>query len=157
MPPSSAASWACPPSSAPATPREVLQDGQEVTVSCAEGDQGFVYEGIADYEARRSSLEDIPETRTQVMLNLANPAAALRWWRLPGDGVGLARMEFIINNIIKIHPMALVQLAAHRRPPGQARPSDALTRAWRGQGRLFRGHPRLRHRAYRRRPVTPSR
>ena len=52
-------------------------------------------------------METIPETRTQVMLNMANPAAALRWWRLPGDGVGLARMEFIINNIIKIHPMAL--------------------------------------------------
>jgi len=87
---------------------EVLEDGQEITVSCAEGDEGFVYEGIADFSVEEVSLDDIPETETKVMLNLANPAAALRWWRLPADGVGLARMEFIINNIIKIHPMALI-------------------------------------------------
>ncbi|HKL61750.1 MAG TPA: putative PEP-binding protein, partial [Woeseiaceae bacterium] len=84
-----------------------LDDGQEVTVSCAEGEEGYVYAGIADYEAEDVSLEDIPETRTAVMLNLANPGAALRWWRLPADGVGLARMEFVINNAIKIHPLAL--------------------------------------------------
>jgi len=87
----------------------LLKTGQKVTVSCAEGDQGYVYEGIADFEAKEASVDSIPETRTQVMFNLANPAAALRWWRLPGDGVGLARMEFIINNMIKIHPMALVR------------------------------------------------
>lgn len=88
---------------------EILQNGQEITVSCAEGDEGFVYEGIADYEAHDLSLEEIPKTQTQIMLNLAHPAGALRWWRLPSDGVGLARMEFIINNIIKIHPMALIK------------------------------------------------
>jgi pyruvate,water dikinase len=87
----------------------VLKTGQKVTVSCAEGDQGYVYEGIAEYEAKDALTEDIPATRTRIMFNMANPAAALRWWRLPGDGVGLARMEFIINNIIKIHPMALVR------------------------------------------------
>ena len=87
---------------------EILNAGQEVTVSCAEGDRGFVYEGIAEYEAKDVSLENIPTTQTQIMLNLANPAAALRWWRLPSAGVGLARMEFIINNLIKIHSMALV-------------------------------------------------
>lgn len=53
-------------------------------------------------------VEDIPETRTRIMLNMASPEAAFRWWRLPCAGVGLARMEFIINNAIKIHPMALV-------------------------------------------------
>lgn len=63
---------------------------------------------MADYEARELSLDDIPDTRTQVMLNLANPVAAQRWWRLPADGVGLARMEFIINNHIRIHPLALL-------------------------------------------------
>ena len=57
---------------------------------------------------REIGIEDIPQTRTRIMLNLANPSAALRWWRLPADGVGLARMEFIIGNQIKIHPMALV-------------------------------------------------
>ena len=88
---------------------EVLHSEQDVTVSCAEGELGFVYEGFADYEAQELDLADIPETRTQVMLNLANPAAAFRWWRIPADGVGLARMEFVVSNYIKIHPMALVR------------------------------------------------
>jgi pyruvate,water dikinase len=87
----------------------VLHDEQEVTVSCAEGDQGFVYEGIAAFEVEDLALETIPPTRTKVMLNLANPAAAFRWWRLPTDGVGLARMEFVISNAIKVHPMALIR------------------------------------------------
>jgi pyruvate,water dikinase len=87
----------------------VLHDEQEVTVSCAEGDQGFVYEGIAAFEVEDLALDAIPQTRTKVMLNLANPAAAFRWWRLPADGVGLARMEFVISNAIKVHPMALVR------------------------------------------------
>jgi len=89
----------------------LLHDEQEVTVSCAEGDQGFVYEGVADVEVTELDLADIPRTRTKVMLNLANPAAAFRWWRIPADGVGLARMEFVISNHIKIHPMALVHYA----------------------------------------------
>ena len=87
---------------------QVLHDEQEVTVSCAEGDEGFIYEGTADFEAEKLDLEHIPTTRTQVMLNLANPAAAFRWWRLPADGIGLARMEFVVSNHIKVHPMALV-------------------------------------------------
>ncbi|KAF0097080.1 MAG: pyruvate water dikinase [Rhodospirillaceae bacterium] len=85
----------------------LLHDEQEVTVSCAEGDQGFVYEGIADYETEKLDLHDVPVTRTQIMLNLANPAAAFRWWRIAADGVGLARMEFVVSNHIKVHPMAL--------------------------------------------------
>lgn len=86
----------------------VLHDQQEVTVSCAEGDQGFVYEGTAQIAEEMLDPAAVPETRTQVMLNLANPAAAFRWWRLPADGVGLARMEFVINNHVRIHPMALI-------------------------------------------------
>ncbi|WP_404383701.1 phosphoenolpyruvate synthase [Caenispirillum salinarum] len=86
---------------------ERLKDGQEVTVSCAEGDQGKVYEGIREFEATEVDPETIPKTRTQVMVNLANPTSAYTWWKLPADGVGLARMEFIINNMIGIHPMAL--------------------------------------------------
>jgi pyruvate,water dikinase len=88
---------------------DALADGQQITVSCAEGEQGNVYQGILDYDDREIDLEKIPTTSTGVMLNLANPAAAFRWWRLPADGIGLARMEFIINNHIKIHPMALVR------------------------------------------------
>jgi pyruvate,water dikinase len=84
-------------------------DGQEVTVSCAEGDEGFVYEGRADFETVEIDVKHIPPTRTHVMLNLANPAAAFRWWRLPADGVGLLRMEFLVGNHIKVHPMALVR------------------------------------------------
>jgi pyruvate, water dikinase len=87
----------------------VLESGRAVTVSCAEGDMGYVYDGIGEFEERALVLEKIAATRTKVMLNMANPAAAMRWWRLPADGIGLARMEFIINNIVKIHPMALVK------------------------------------------------
>jgi len=85
----------------------VLHDEQEVTVCCAQGEVGRVFEGTADYQVEEIDFSAIPHTRTQVMLNLANPDAALRWWRMPADGVGLARMEFVISNHIKIHPMAL--------------------------------------------------
>jgi len=87
----------------------VLKEGMEVTVSCAEGDEGHVYEGRLDFAVEDIDIGDIPKSRTQVMINLAEPAAALRWWRLPTDGVGLARMEFIIGHLIRIHPMALVR------------------------------------------------
>ncbi|MCJ7996522.1 phosphoenolpyruvate synthase [Rhizobium cremeum] len=87
---------------------ELLHTGQEVTISCAEGDEGFVYEGIADYTVDELDVSDLPATRTQVMLNLANPGSAFRWWRMPADGIGLARMEFVVSNAIRVHPMALV-------------------------------------------------
>jgi pyruvate,water dikinase len=86
-----------------------LKDDQEVTICCAEGDRGHVYRGILPFGETEVNLEEIPETRTQIMMNIASPDAAFRWWRLPCKGIGLARMEFIINNIIKIHPMALVR------------------------------------------------
>ncbi|WP_163268975.1 phosphoenolpyruvate synthase [Chelativorans alearense] len=87
----------------------VLHSEQEVTVSCAEGDQGFIYDGTASFETETVDVTDLPETRTEIMLNLANPAAALRWWRIPADGVGLARMEFVVSNHIRVHPMALAR------------------------------------------------
>ncbi len=88
---------------------DVLETGREITISCAEGDEGYIYDGVLEFDEEEVSLEDIPPTRTQIMMNIASPAAAFRWWRLPCQGIGLARMEFIINNIIKIHPMALVR------------------------------------------------
>jgi pyruvate,water dikinase len=88
---------------------DVLNNGQEATVSCAEGDRGYVYEGFLEYEEREMDMSEVPRTKTRIMINIASPAAAFRWWRLPCRGIGLARMEFIINNFIKIHPMALVQ------------------------------------------------
>ncbi len=88
---------------------EMLNHHQDITLSCAEGDEGRVYAGILDYEARAIELDTVPETQTQIMMNIAEPSGAFRWWRLPCEGIGLARMEFIINSIIKIHPMALLR------------------------------------------------
>ena len=85
----------------------LLKDGQQVTLSCAEGEEGHVYAGRLRFEVEDIDLSNLPETHTELMVNLADPATALRWWRLPAKGVGLARMEFIINNLIKVHPMAL--------------------------------------------------
>ncbi len=86
----------------------VLESGQEVTLSCAEGDQGYIYKGLLDFESVDVDLGNMPETTTKIMLNIASPGAAFDWWQLPAEGIGLARMEFIINNLIKIHPMALI-------------------------------------------------
>jgi pyruvate, water dikinase len=89
---------------------KVLRDGQEVTLSCAEGDEGFVYDGLLDFAEEKVSLKKLPRTRTPIMLNIASPGGAFRWWKLPCDGIGLARIEFIIANRIQIHPMALARL-----------------------------------------------
>lgn len=86
----------------------LLHTGQDVTVSCAEGDNGFVYDGVSDITTQTVDPSGLPAVRTNIMLNLANPAAAYRWWRLPADGIGLARMEFVVGNAIQVHPMALV-------------------------------------------------
>ncbi|XAS64325.1 phosphoenolpyruvate synthase [Micrococcaceae bacterium Sec5.8] len=86
----------------------VLAEDVPVTISCAEGDEGRVYAGSLAYKTEDVDLGELPETRTKVMVNIASPAAAFQWWRLPADGVGLARMEFIISALIRVHPMALV-------------------------------------------------
>ncbi|MCC5978124.1 MAG: phosphoenolpyruvate synthase, partial [Salinarimonas sp.] len=115
---------------------QTLHDEQEVTVSCAEGDQGFVYEGIGEFEVETLSLDDIPETRTKIMLNVGNPAAAFRWWRLPAEGVGLARMEFVINNWIKVHPVALTRF--DKLEDDEARKTiEELTRGYEDKGDYF--------------------
>lgn len=90
------------------TGTDQLSSGQKVTVSCAEGDEGFVYEGILPFIEERTDWTALPKTRTKVMVNLGNPAQALKASILPVDGVGLARMEFIISEYVKVHPMALV-------------------------------------------------
>jgi pyruvate,water dikinase len=87
---------------------DALVDGQMVTVSCAEGDTGFVYEGVLPFEIQKTTLKGLGRPITKVMLNLANPDEAFPLSFLPNDGVGLARMEFIVSNHIKIHPLALV-------------------------------------------------
>ena len=87
---------------------DILKEGQSITLSCAEGERGVVYDGQLEFTTEEIDLSTLPATRTDIMVNLASPAAALRWWRLPARGVGLARMEFIVSNAIKVHPMALV-------------------------------------------------
>jgi len=86
-----------------------IADGAEVTVSCAEGDTGFVYSGILPFEHTETSVERMPEVPVKVMMNLGNPEQALKLAQTPNAGVGLARLEFIINNSIGIHPKALLQ------------------------------------------------
>ena len=86
-----------------------LKTGQLVTVSCADGDTGFVYEGRLPFNRRKVDAAALKPTFTNIMLNVANPDEALRLGLLPSDGVGLARMEFIITHAIKVHPMALVK------------------------------------------------
>ncbi len=86
---------------------EVLQNGQEVTVSCAEGETGNVYEGKLKFDVKETDLSALEKTRTEIMMNLGNPDIAFSLASLPVDGIGLARMEFIINEYIKAHPMAL--------------------------------------------------
>jgi pyruvate, water dikinase len=88
---------------------QILHDGQMVTVSCAEGSEGLIYAGKLAFEEEALSLSNLPGTRTQIMMNVASPAGAFQWWQLPVKGIGLARMEFIINNIIQIHPLALTR------------------------------------------------
>jgi pyruvate,water dikinase len=88
---------------------EILEDGQEVTISCAEGETGFVYEGKLSFDVQRVDLKGLKRPRTKVMLNVGNPQEAFGLSFIPNDGVGLAREEFIINAYIKIHPMALIE------------------------------------------------
>lgn len=108
---------------------QILKDGQPVTISCAEGDQGFIYEGLLDFDAVEVNLEGIPKTKTRIMMNIGSPAAALRWWKLPCEGIGLARLEFIINNIIKIHPMALAKFE-ELKDGGVKKEIEALTQGY---------------------------
>jgi pyruvate,water dikinase len=86
----------------------LLSDGTEITLSCASGATGQVFEGLLDFETQEINVSDIPKTRTDIMINAAMPDGALRWWQLPVSGIGLARVEFIISSQLKVHPMALL-------------------------------------------------
>ncbi len=86
-----------------------IQTGQEVTVSCAEGGQGKVYAGLIPFTVEETQLDNLPQTKTQILMNVGNPEKAFSLSALPCDGVGLARLEFIIANHIKVHPLALLK------------------------------------------------
>jgi len=88
---------------------ESIHNGQEVTVSCSEGEEGLVYEGLLPFEVHQTKLDNLPKTRTQILMNIGNPEQAFTLAGIPADGVGLARLEFIIANHIKAHPMALIK------------------------------------------------
>ncbi|HEY9603086.1 MAG TPA: phosphoenolpyruvate synthase, partial [Allocoleopsis sp.] len=87
---------------------DILKDDQEVTVSCAEGEEGHIYNGLLPFEVEELELGTLPQTRTKVLMNVGNPQEAFRLSLIPNDGVGLARTEFIIANHIKVHPLALL-------------------------------------------------
>ncbi len=108
---------------------EVLDDGRPVTVSCAEGDVGRVYDGELPFQVERIDLSNLPRPQTRLQVNLGNPELAFQTAFLPHDGVGLARMEFIINEYIKAHPLALLH-------PERIGDPEARRRV----ERLFRGH-----------------
>ena len=87
----------------------ILQERQNVTVSCAEGDTGFVYHDLQDFTVRRLQVDQMPALPLKIMMNVGNPDRAFDFARLPNDGVGLARLEFIINRMIGVHPKALLE------------------------------------------------
>ncbi|MDP2226133.1 MAG: phosphoenolpyruvate synthase [Moraxellaceae bacterium] len=87
---------------------ELLKDGMDVTVSCAEGDTGFIYEGQLDFEIQKNSIESMPKLPFKIMMNVGNPDRAFDFATLPNEGIGLARLEFIINRMIGVHPKALL-------------------------------------------------
>ncbi len=107
---------------------ELLHEDDEVTVSCAEGEIGVVYEGLIDYEITQIDLGHLTPTKTKLYMNVGNPDSAFKVARLPNDGVGLARMEFIITNTVKAHPMALVELSRGKK----IREHKAIKAAMRG-------------------------
>jgi len=87
---------------------DVLKDGMEVTASCAEGDTGFIYEGLLDFEVQKNSIDAMPKLPFKIMMNVGNPDRAFDFATLPNEGIGLARLEFIINRMIGVHPKALL-------------------------------------------------
>ena len=115
---------------------ELLRNGRAVTVSCAEGDIGFVYEGKLPFEVQRTNLRDLPRPRTKVMMNVANPEEAFALSFIPNDGVGLAREEFIISNYIKVHPLALIDYAKIDNPEVKAA-VDSLTAGYDDKPQFF--------------------
>jgi pyruvate, water dikinase len=106
---------------------EIIRTGQDITVSCAEGEIGYVYEGILPFEVSEVPLEQLPKPHTQIMMNIGNPEDAFALSAIPNDGVGLARLEFIIANHIQAHPMALVHFEELTDPQVKARLRELAT------------------------------
>ncbi|MFA6545849.1 MAG: phosphoenolpyruvate synthase, partial [Limisphaerales bacterium] len=114
---------------------ELLTDGQMVTVSCAEGDTGFVYDGKLPFDVTRTSLKNLGHPRTKVMMNVGNPEEAFSLSFIPNDGVGLAREEFIITTYIKAHPLALLDY--EKQDPATRAQLDVLTAGYVDKPQFF--------------------
>jgi pyruvate,water dikinase len=93
---------------------ETLEDGRMVTVSCAEGDEGYIYEGELDYEKQQIEIDNLPDVPLKIMMNVGNPDRAFDFANIPNHGVGLARLEFIVNRMIGVHPKALLDFDSLR-------------------------------------------
>lgn len=115
---------------------EVLKNGMELTVSCAEGDAGFVYEGVLPFRINSLSLTKLERPKTEIMMNLGNPDEAFGFSQIPNDGIGLARLEFIINSFIGVHPMALVH-PEKIKDPEVLRKIEELTRGYESREDYF--------------------
>ena len=89
---------------------DVLKDGSDVTVCCAEGDTGMIYSGQLKYERTEQDVGEVPKVGMKIMMNVGNPESAFTFGQLPSDGIGLARLEFVINNSIGVHPKALLNM-----------------------------------------------
>jgi pyruvate,water dikinase len=113
-----------------------VPDGEVVTVSCVEGDTGRVYRGEVGFHVDRTEVGDLSRPRTQIMINLGNPDLAFKTTFLPNDGVGLARMEFIVSEYIKVHPLALLHPDKVDDPEAR-RTIDRLTRGYSDGGEFF--------------------
>ena len=109
-----------------------------MTVSCAEGDTGFIFEGELGFDVRKNSVDAMPDLPFKIMMNVGNPDRAFDFAQLPNEGVGLARLEFIINRMIGVHPKALLNFAGL--------PAD-IKEAWRAHRRLSRSGRLLRREA----------
>jgi pyruvate,water dikinase len=114
----------------------LLKTGQEITVSCSEGEIGYVYQGILPFKASELPLDQLPKTRTQILMNIGNPEDAFSLSAIPNDGVGLARLEFIIANHIQTHPMALVHFEELADPAVKAQLA-ALTESYKDKPQYF--------------------
>ena len=132
-----------------------LADGREVTVSCAEGDTGYVYDGLLDFDVEETELDAMPEMPVKIMMNVGTPDQAFAFSQLPNAGVGLARLEFIINRQIGIHPKALLDFERLERTAARSdrRRGRGLRRA-RGTSSSH-GSPRASRRSPRRSRPEP--
>lgn len=115
---------------------DTIKTGEDVTICCSEGDEGSVYSGILNYEVHETELSNLPRTKTQILMNVGNPEQAFGFASYPADGVGLARLEFIIANHIKAHPLALMKFDELEDPVAKAEIAE-LTKLYAGDRPRF--------------------